>query len=145
MRPFRLLVISNETVESDVLHEAIVGLAGERDADVTVVAPALNSRFRHWCSDEDGARHAAQARLERCLDRLGQHGITAAGWVGDADPMLAIEDALRGGDVDELLVATHPEGRSNWLAHDLVERAVVRFGLPTAHLVVTGDRELIAA
>jgi hypothetical protein len=65
--------------------------------------------------------------------------------VGDADPVVAIEDALRHGNADELLIATHPEGRSNWLAHDLVERAAVQFGLPTAHLVATGDRELLAA
>jgi hypothetical protein len=28
-----------------------------------------------------------------------------------------------------------PESRSNWLAHNLVERAALRFGLPTAHIV----------
>ena len=27
------------------------------DAEVLVVAPAVNSRLRHWLSDEDGARH----------------------------------------------------------------------------------------
>jgi hypothetical protein len=58
---------------------------------------------------------------------------------------VAIEDALRHRDADELLIATHPESRSNWLAHDLVERAAVQFGLPTAHLVATADRELVAA
>jgi GNAT superfamily N-acetyltransferase len=145
MRTFRLLVISNETVESRLLHEAVGRIADGRRAQVTVVAPALNGRFRHWCSDDDGARHAAQSRLDYCLDRLHERGVNAAGWVGDADPVVAIEDALRHGNADELLIATHPEGRSNWLAHDLVERAAVQFGLPTAHLVATGDRELLAA
>jgi hypothetical protein len=142
---FRLLVISNETVESDVLHDAIVGLAHGRRADVVVVAPALNSRLRHWVSDEDRARAAAGARLARCLDRLRDRGVSVTGWVGDADPMQAIDDALRHADADELLIATHPEGRSNWLAHDLVERAVLCFGLPTAHIVASYDAELIAA
>ena len=145
MRPFRLLVVSNETVESRRLHEAVARLAAGRRAEVTVVAPALNGRLRHWCSDEDGARRAAQSRLDYCLDRLRERGLYASGWVGDADPIVAIEDALRHRDADELLIATHPEGTSNWLAHDLVERAAVRFGLPTAHLVATADRELVAA
>jgi hypothetical protein len=145
MEPFRLLVVSNETVESEALHDAIVGLAAGRRAEVRVVAPALNSRLRHWCSDEDGARRSAQRRLDRCLGRLGAHGVGATGWVGDADPIVAIEDALRDGGADELLIATHPEGRSNWLAHDLVDRAAVAFGLPTAHIVAAGDRELVAA
>jgi hypothetical protein len=145
MPTFRLLVVSNETVESHLLHDTIAGLAGDRPAEVTVVAPALNSRLRHWVSDEDPARAAAQDRLDGCVARLRSQGVPAGGWVGDADPLQAIEDALRSGEVDELLIATHPEGRSNWLAHDLVERAAVRFGLPTAHIAVAGDRELLAA
>jgi GNAT superfamily N-acetyltransferase len=151
--PFRLLVVSNETVTSPLLHDAIVGLAGRRRAEVTVVAPALNGRVRHWCSDEDGAREAARVRLEGALERLRADGVQAIGWVGDPDPMLAIEDALREGVADELLIATHPERRSNWLAHDLVERAVARFGIPTAHIVaddleeyvVPREREVVAA
>ena len=145
MPPFRLLVISNETVESDVLHDAVVGIAAGRPAGVAVVAPALNSRLRHWCSDEDRARDQAHHRLDRCLARLRDRGISATGWVGDADPVQAIEDALRDRGADELLIVTHPEGRSNWLAHSLVERAAIQFGLPTAHIVANADRQLIAA
>jgi hypothetical protein len=36
----------------------------------------------------------------------------------------------------ELVIATHPASRSDWLAHDLVHRALARFGLPTVHVVV---------
>jgi hypothetical protein len=117
--PFRLLVISNETVEGDLLHDVIIGLAGERPASVIVVAPALNCRVRHWCSDEDQARQTAQRRLDRALARLRERGITARGSIGDADPPCAIEDALRIDAADELLIATHPDARSNWLAHNL--------------------------
>ena len=68
---------------------------GERDARVLVVCPALNSPLRHWASDEDGARHAAQARLDASLAPMRSAGIDAAGEVGDGDPIQAIEDALR--------------------------------------------------
>lgn len=132
----RILVVANETVEGDELHDLIADHAGGRPADVIVVAPALNSRFRHWLSDEDGARRSADARLERSLDRLAAAGIVSYGWVGDADPLVAIEDALAIFPADELIISTHPEHRSNWLARDVVRRARERFRLPTAHVVV---------
>ena len=82
----RILVIANETVEGDVLHETI--RFNGRDADsveVLVIAPALNSRVRHWISDEDEARRRAELRLAACVERLAAAGIEATGWVGDAD------------------------------------------------------------
>jgi hypothetical protein len=133
---FRILVIANETVEGEALHDLIVVHAGGRSTDVIVVAPALNSRLRHWLSDEDGARRDADARLGRSLARLAAAGITSYGWIGDADPLVAMEDALAIFPADELIIATHPEQRSNWLAHDIVGRAREHFGLPTAHVVV---------
>ena len=33
------------------------------DAEVLVVAPALNSWLRHWLSDEDAARRRAEERV----------------------------------------------------------------------------------
>jgi hypothetical protein len=131
-----LLVITNETAEGDVLFEVVAGIAARTRVEVLVVAPALNSRLRHWLSDVDGARAAAAVRLARCVERLRARGIAAEGEIGDADPIQAIEDALATLPADELVIATHPEERSNWLAHDLVGRACERFALPVAHVVV---------
>jgi hypothetical protein len=142
---FRILAIANETVEGDELHELIAVHAAGRPADVIVVAPALNSRMRHWFSDEDGARREADARLQRSLDRLAEAGIPSYGWVGDADPLVAIDDALAVFPADQLIISTHPERRSNWLARDVVMRARQRFGLPVAHVVVDRDRHLAPA
>jgi nucleotide-binding universal stress UspA family protein len=63
------------------------------DAEVLVVAPALNSWLRHWLSDEDAARRRAEERVAACVDRLQRSGVHAEGRVGDADPLLAIADA----------------------------------------------------
>src|SRR5438445_4957575 len=132
----RILVIANETVEGDVLHEAIRLRARDADAEVRVVAPALNSRLRHWVSDEDEARRVAERRLASCLERLGLGGIAADGEVGDADPIQAIADALHTFRADETVVATHPEARSHWLSRNVVDRTRSRFGLPVLHIVV---------
>jgi hypothetical protein len=140
---FRILAIANETVEGDALHQLIVEQAGDMPTEVLVVAPALNSRLRHWLSDVDGAREAAEERLTRSIERLEFDGIPAYGWVGDADPLEAIADALAVFEADQLIISTHPEARSNWLARDVVRRAQDRFGLPTAH--VTAERVLVAA
>src|SRR5438128_2132857 len=136
MRTHHLLIVANETVEGQALVDTVRAIALSADADVLVVAPALNSRLRHWMSDSDGARRAAEERLAGCLARLEDAGVRATGHVGDADPMLAIEDALHGFPADELIIGTHPEQRSNWLAHDLVGRACEHYGLPVVHVVV---------
>jgi GABA permease len=142
-----LLVVANETVEGTVLVETVRDIALSRDADVFVVAPALNSRLRHWMSDSDRAHGAAKQRLENTLVRLKDAGIRAGGEVGDADPLLAMADAIHIFPADEIVIGTHPEERSNWLAHDLVARACARFELPVAHVVVdvASHQEYLAA
>lgn len=132
----RVLVITNETADGAVLHETILTSASSPGTEVLVVAPALNSRLRHWLSDSDAAHAAAELRLGRCVGRLRAAGVDADAHVGDADPMLAIEDALVTFAADELIVATHPPTRSNWLERELVEHACARFGLPVLHIVV---------
>lgn len=133
---FRILAIANETLDGDPLHQLIDSQAGDLPAEVLVVAPALNSRLRHWLSDGDAARHAAEERLARSVERLDALGILAHGWVGDADPIEAIADALAVFEADQLIISTHPPERSNWLTRDVVQRARERFALPTAHVVV---------
>jgi hypothetical protein len=37
---------------------------------------------------------------------------------------------------DEVMISTHPPGRSNWLERDVVARARARHPLPIEHVVV---------
>ena len=131
----RILVVTNETAEGEVLHEAVRERVRGSVGEVLVVAPALNSRLRHWTSDEDAARAEAEARLRRCLTLLGAAGVDANGAVGDADPVQAVADALHVFAADEVVIATHPEERSHWLSRDVVERVRSRFGIPVLHVV----------
>ena len=103
------------------------------DAEVFVVAPALNSRLRHWLSDDGGARRVAGERLAACLDRLERTGLHATGCIGDADPLQAIADALPTFAADEVVIAAHGE-RSRRLAREIATRARERFGLPVVHV-----------
>jgi hypothetical protein len=137
-----ILVVANETVAGTALREEIVHRAGG-NADVLVVAPALNSRLRHWTSDEDRARSEAQARLDASLAALAEAGVAARGQVGDDDPLQAMDDALRTFGADEIIISTHPPGRSNWLERDVVQRARDRFPLPISHVVVDLEHERV--
>ena len=136
----RILVIANETVGGQELlailrRKAAEGVPGR----VLVVCPALNSPMRTWASDEDGARAAAQSRLDASIAQLARDGIRAEGEVGDGDPLQAIEDALRTFGADEIIISTHPEGRSHWLERDVVGAARARFAVPITHVVVDLD------
>jgi hypothetical protein len=99
------------------------------DADVLVVAPALNSRLRHWLSDEDAARRRAGERAASFVDRLKRRGVRAEARIGDADPLLAIADALPTFPADEIVIAARPE-RPTRLVDELATRARRRFALP---------------
>ena len=132
----RVLVVANETVGGSQLLDTIRERIAGRDARVLVVCPALNSPLRHWASDEDEAREQAQHRLDTSLETMQGAGIQAAGEIGDGDPIQAIEDALRTFRPDELVVSTHPLGKSHWLERGVVEKARERFALPVTHVVV---------
>jgi hypothetical protein len=141
----RVLVVANETVAGQRLRDAVRRATEGRQASVLVVSPALNSPLRHLVSDEDTAREAADRRLAASLDALRESGIEARGEVGDADPLQAIEDALRIFGADEIILSTHPEGRSNWLERGVVRGARERFTVPLTHVVVDLEAEAAAA
>jgi len=137
----RILVIANETVGGGTLRETIRRRSEGSRAEVLVVTPALNTPLKHWASDEDQARDAARERLDSSLARLKEAGIEARGEIGDGEPLQAIEDALRTFGADEIIISTHPEGRSNWLERGVVSGARERFAVPITHVVVDLERE----
>jgi GABA permease len=139
----RILVVANETVGGPELRSELQDRTGGQRAKVLVVCPALNSPLRHWASDEDDARAAAQQRLDRSLESMRSVGLEVEGQIGDGDPLQAIEDAIRTFRPDELIISTHPPGRSHWLERGVVDRARERFEIPITHVVV--DLEADAA
>jgi GABA permease len=137
----RILVVANETVGGPELLSEVRSRAGGRRVRILVVSPALNSPLRHWVSDEDDARAAAQERLDASLVSMRAAGLDAQGEIGDGDPIQAMEDAIRTFRPDELIVSTHPEGRSHWLERGVVEKARERFAVPLTHVVVDLDAD----
>lgn len=148
----RVLVVANETVGSEELHDLLLGtIGGGRDTQVLVIVPALAGRLLTLPPHLDGAGGtgraalAAEERLQLCLEDLAAEGVTVAGHLVDVDPLLAISQTLREFRADLVVIATHPPHRSVWMAHDLVARADRAFGLPVAHVVVDHDALGLAA
>ena len=140
--PRRILLVGNETLASDDVVASLEDRAA--GGEVLVVAPALDGR-RGRPPDDDRPRRVAERRLAACLDALRDGGIAAEGIVGDAEPLVAIEDALRVFPADEIVIATHPVPSSGWVARRVVQRAAQRFWHPVHHLVVEGTPARAAA
>jgi GABA permease len=136
----KILALVSEPVSADALRSA-VGDQDASDAEVLVVAPALNTRTRFLLSDPDPAIERAADVQEETVERLGEAGIDAAptGTPGEADPLLALQDALTTYDADEIVLFTHPNSGANWLEDGLVDRAKERFSAPVRHVVIDGS------
>src|SRR3954471_24338352 len=122
----KILALVAEPISADVLRSA-VGEQEASDAEVLVVAPALNSKKRFFLADPDPAIERAEAVQEETVERLDEAGIDAAGDTGEEDPLLALQDALVTYDADEIVLFTHAGSERNWLEDGLVEQAKERF------------------
>jgi hypothetical protein len=133
--PKKILALVSEPISADALRSAI-GADAADEAEVLVVAPALNSRKRFFLADPDPAINRAQEVQEETVERLDEEGIDAAGDTGEEDPLLALQDALVTFPADEVVLFTHAGGKQNWLEQGLVDEAGSRFDVPVRHLVV---------
>jgi len=137
----RVLVVANETVGGPELLHEIRGRAEGRRTRVLVVAPVPASQLAQWTGDAGDAPGVARRRLDESLASMRAAGLEADGQTGEIDPVQAVEDAVRTFQPDELIVSTHPPGRSIWLEQNLPERLRERFALPLTHVVVDLDAD----
>jgi hypothetical protein len=132
----RVLVVADAGCSGEALCRPLAErLLGCR-AEVLVVAPALVSGVHYLDSDVDAARRAAQTRVAETVAAFEAEGISARGEVGSESPLEAIADALTVFAADEIVVATPPPERTNWLEENVVERARGLYEQPLSHLVV---------
>jgi GABA permease len=141
----RLLVVANQTAGGRELLDEIGNRCRGGNCEVLLVSPALvGSRAAQWASDVDEGLDLARRRLDDSIAALRGIGIEAHGEVGDPDPNMAIEDALRAFPADEIIISTLPPEQSRWLEHEVVERTRREVGLPMTHVVVDLDADRAA-
>jgi GABA permease len=134
----RYLVVANQTLGGEHLIEKVRQLLTQGSCRFHIVVPATPSAEQlTWTEGE--ATAIAQDRLDRALARLRALGAEVGGEVGDKNPVLAIEDALRLAEFDEIVLSTLAPGISKWLKLDLASRIASRFSLPVTHVVAKSE------
>lgn len=136
-----VLVVANQTAESDELMEALQERASRGECEFTVLIPATPHGISWAANMFAGKGHEeAERHRDALVERLNDAGIPVKeAIVGDPDPLAAIEDAANLRDYDELIVSTLPHRLSKWLHLDLPRKAEHATGLPTRH--VEGHKE----
>ncbi|MCY4616691.1 MAG: GNAT family N-acetyltransferase [Chloroflexi bacterium] len=130
----RYLIVADQTVTSpDLVARASQLARAEPDSTFSLLLPALlPSHIRGGPFDA-----VTRGRAEQAKRLLGAAGIEVARTaVGDAAPLLAIEDELteHPGAYDTIILCTLPEGISRWLRMNVHGDAAERFGLPLIHV-----------
>ncbi len=132
----KIIALVSEPISGDILKSA-VGVDEAEDAEVLVVAPALNdSKVRFWVSDPDSSIARAQEVADESAERMNEQGVDAAGGTGESDPLLALQDALATFEADEIVLCTHVGGDRNWLEEGIVDEVRVRFDRPVRHVEI---------
>ena len=130
----KVLALVAEPISGEALRSALG--EGADHAEVQVVAPALDSKARFWASDNDAAIARAEDVQQETVERLAEDGVDAVGDTGEADPLLALQDALATFPADEVVIFTRPEDDRNWAEDDLLERARSQLSVPVRHMEV---------
>jgi hypothetical protein len=130
-------VVVDEALAGEELREALLAHLGGGVAEVFVVAPALaGSALEHTMGDVDVAIGPAKERLERTLEELRRAGIEADGEVGDAEPLLAINDEIYKFHPDRIVLVAHRDGEEAFAERGLLEQVERDLDLPVTELIV---------
>ncbi|HET6829878.1 MAG TPA: hypothetical protein VFH44_00880 [Solirubrobacterales bacterium] len=139
--------------DSDDVHRILVVAHGDADArrlvssleahergagdEVQIVVPALTKPLKRLAGDVDDEIRDAEANAQRLVEAAGASGRVVDGGVGDADPRMAVEDALRVFAANEVLVFPPSEDELGAYRVDGPEETFGRVRLPVT--VVADD------
>ena len=121
-----LLVVANQTADAPELLAELGRRARRGPLAVTLVVPTA------WAD-----RVAARRRADTAAAALRDAGLDVDAVLGDADPVLAVQERWDPRRFDEVLVATLPTGSSKWLLCDLPRRVERLTGATVTHLEAT--------
>ncbi|MGI8413597.1 MAG: hypothetical protein ACR2LV_09050 [Solirubrobacteraceae bacterium] len=140
MAALKILVLTSESISARQLRDALSGDDDSQDAEIMVVAPALQEgRLKFWLSDADEAIAKAEEVSEATVKRLGDAGIAASGDTGESDPMTAIQDVLATFAADRIVLFVHTDSKQRYLEDVDPEELQQRFGISVDRAVVSGS------
>ena len=141
-KPHRVLVMANETANSEELLDELRRIGADSAATYFVVVPAspieTGVAATHGPLDSmEATQQAAQARLDHTLSTLRSDNLEADGALGDQRPLRALAEAVDSFHPDQIVIATLPPEDSVWHRFDVVDRARAEHGVPVTHVVAT--------
>ena len=128
----RYLVVSDLMVGSNQLKDFVRNELGDERPTFYLVVPTIPDR-RRLAWDESEAHLIARRRLVNGLEWMREVDPGANGEVGDVDPILAIEDALRTTDYDAIVLAVRERPHRRRLR--VAARARQAFDLPVVDVL----------
>jgi hypothetical protein len=132
--PAHVLVVAHQTAATPGLLEAVHERAQRGPATFHLVVPTRPHGMHKVVDPQDAGAGEAEQVLAQALPKLSEaSGSEVTGSVGDAEPLMAIHDAINLGQYDEIIISTLPLGVSRWLKLDLVSKARGT-GLPVTHV-----------
>jgi hypothetical protein len=132
----RVLVVANQTAESEELLAALNARAQQGPVEFTVLVPAT-PHGAAWAANmfADKGRAEAEQHMAAMVERLRDTGLDVKeAKVGDPDALAAVCDETNFNEYDELIVSTLPLHVSKWLKLDLPSKAKAATGLPVTHI-----------
>jgi hypothetical protein len=137
----RVLLFLNEVAGGRKLLTACRELSGAGAEYFAVVAPQ-NLPIVGQLVDVEERRAAAQSRVDVTQSVLREFGIASEGAVMDADPSLALDDAVRATQPDYILLSCLYDTRFGLMRKNLVEWAKSRYGR-VEHIAVRVDDDAV--
>ena len=132
--PAHVLLVANRTAATEGLADAVRARAQRGPATFHLVVPSHPQGMHKVVDPQEGDEGEAADNLDAALPVLSAAaGSEVTGYVGDAEPLMAIEDAVNRDHYDEIIISTHPPRISRWLHLDLVSKAR-GIGLPVTHV-----------
>jgi hypothetical protein len=137
----RVLCFLNEVAGGRKLLTACRDLA-DAGADYFAVVAPQNLPVVGQIVDLEERRAAAQSRVDVTQSVLREFGIASEGAVMDADPSLALDDAVRATQPDYVLLSCLYESRFGLMRKDLVEWAKAHYD-KVEHIPVRVDDDAV--
>ena len=139
--PAHVLVVAHQTAATKELLDAVRERASRSEATFHLVVPSQPHGMHKVVDPEDVGGDEARDVLGEALPKLSEAaGSNVTGSIGDAEPLMAIHDAINLGSYDEIIVSTLPRRVSRWLKLDLVSKAR-GLGLPVMHVQASSNAE----
>ena len=143
-QPAHVLVVAHQTAATSGLLTAVRERAQRGPATFHLVVPQQPPGIHKVVDPQDTGVEEARRALAGALPKLSEvAGQEVTGSIGDAEPLMAIQDAVNLGEYDEIIISTLPLGISRWLKLDLVSKAR-GLGLPVTHVTATSKVEATA-